>query len=100
MQLKARLLLAAAAVTASAGLALGAAAPLATASGPHVVDGSGAAYNDWGDEGTLSVNSPLQEQRDPAAAERAPARARGATAGRVGARRARGGVPGQARTRR
>ncbi|MFF7261304.1 peptidoglycan-binding protein [Streptomyces sp. NPDC008159] len=57
MQLKARLLLAAAAVTASAGLALGAAAPLATASGPHVVDGSGAAYNDWGDEGTLSVNS-------------------------------------------
>ncbi|UUU24491.1 peptidoglycan-binding domain-containing protein [Streptomyces sp. DSM 40750] len=56
MQHKARLLLAAVAVTASAGLALGAAAPLATASGPHVVDGSGAAYNDWGDEGTLSVN--------------------------------------------
>ncbi|MGW0840347.1 peptidoglycan-binding domain-containing protein [Streptomyces sp. NPDC002787] len=50
-----RLLLAAVAVTASAGLALGATAPLAAASGPHVVDGSGAAYNDWGDEGTLSV---------------------------------------------
>jgi hypothetical protein len=44
-------------VTASAGLALGAAAPLATASGPHVVDGTGSAYNDWGDEGTLSVSS-------------------------------------------
>ncbi|MDX2601261.1 peptidoglycan-binding domain-containing protein [Streptomyces caniscabiei] len=57
MQLKARLLLAAVAVTASAGLALGTAAPLAAASAPHVVDGSGAAYNDWGDEGTLSVNS-------------------------------------------
>lgn len=55
MHHKTRLLLAAVAVTASAGLALGAAAPLATASGPHVVDGSGAAYNDWGDEGTLSV---------------------------------------------
>lgn len=57
MQLKSRLLLGAVAVTASAGLALGVAAPLATASGPYVVDGSGAAYNDWGDEGTLSVNS-------------------------------------------
>ncbi|WP_371577531.1 peptidoglycan-binding protein [Streptomyces sp. NBC_01314] len=57
MQLKARLLLGAVAVTASAGLALGVAAPLATASGPYVVDGSGAAHNDWGDEGTLSVNS-------------------------------------------
>ncbi|SFN24204.1 Putative peptidoglycan binding domain-containing protein [Streptomyces sp. cf124] len=57
MQLKARLLLAAVAVTASAGLALGTAAPLAAASASHVVDGSGAAYNDWGDEGTLSVNS-------------------------------------------
>ena len=44
-------------MTASAGLALGTAAPLAAASAPHVVDGSGAAYNDWGDEGTLSVNS-------------------------------------------
>ena len=42
MQLKARLLLAAVAVTASAGLALGTAAPLAAASAPHVVDGSGA----------------------------------------------------------
>ncbi|MCC9709226.1 peptidoglycan-binding protein [Streptomyces sp. MNU76] len=57
MRLKSRLLLAAVAVTASAGLALGTAAPLATAAEPHVVDGSGAAYNDWGDEGTLSVNS-------------------------------------------
>ena len=55
MQHKARLLLAAVAVTASAGLALGAAAPLATASGSYVVDGSGDATNDWGDEGTLST---------------------------------------------
>lgn len=52
-----RLLLAAVAVTAGAGLALGAGAPLVTAAAPQVVDGRGAAYNDWGDEGTLSVNS-------------------------------------------
>ncbi|MFD9859317.1 peptidoglycan-binding domain-containing protein [Streptomyces alboflavus] len=52
-----RLLAAAVAVTASAGLALAATAPLAQAAGPHVVDGSGDAYNDWGDEGTLSRHS-------------------------------------------
>lgn len=52
-----RLLAAAVAVTATAGLALAATAPLAQAAGPHVIDGSGDAYNDWGDEGTLSRQS-------------------------------------------
>ncbi|EKX68010.1 peptidoglycan-binding domain-containing protein [Streptomyces ipomoeae] len=56
MEHRARLLLATAAVTATAGLVLGVTTPLATAAGAQVVDGSGAAYNDWGDEGTLSVN--------------------------------------------
>ncbi|MFJ2767423.1 peptidoglycan-binding protein [Streptomyces sp. NPDC087300] len=49
-----RLLRTAVAVTAGAGIALGGLAPLAQATGPHVVDGRGAAYNDWGDEGDLS----------------------------------------------
>ncbi|MCI3932567.1 peptidoglycan-binding domain-containing protein [Streptomyces sp. AN091965] len=52
-----RLLAAAVATTAGAGLALTAAAPLATAAAPRVIDGSGYAYNDWGDEGTLSIDS-------------------------------------------
>ncbi|MEV0217894.1 peptidoglycan-binding domain-containing protein [Streptomyces sp. NPDC050704] len=51
-----RRLLSAVTVTATAGLAFGMSTPLtASAAGPHVVDGRGAAYNDWGDEGTLSV---------------------------------------------
>ncbi|MFE0172718.1 peptidoglycan-binding protein [Streptomyces sp. NPDC059002] len=49
-----RLLMTAVAVTAGAGIALGGTASLAQATSPHVVDGKGAAYNDWGDEGDLS----------------------------------------------
>ncbi|GGR71531.1 hypothetical protein GCM10010252_07410 [Streptomyces aureoverticillatus] len=49
-----RLLAAAVAVTAGTGLALAGTAPLAQAAGPHVIDGGGDAFNDWGDEGTLS----------------------------------------------
>ncbi|WP_245239175.1 peptidoglycan-binding domain-containing protein [Streptomyces sp. MZ04] len=52
-----RLLGSAIAVTAGAALALGGTASLAQASGPQVIDGKGAAYNDWGDEGDLSRHS-------------------------------------------
>ncbi|WP_202121288.1 peptidoglycan-binding domain-containing protein [Streptomyces sp. BA2] len=52
-----RLIGSAVAVTAGAAIALGGTASLAQASGPHVVDGKGAAYNDWGDEGELSRHS-------------------------------------------
>ncbi|MFG2650044.1 peptidoglycan-binding protein [Streptomyces sp. NPDC048436] len=52
-----RLIGSAVAVAAGAGIALGGTASLAQASGPHVIDGKGAAYNDWGDEGDLSRHS-------------------------------------------
>ncbi|MEV0438089.1 peptidoglycan-binding protein [Streptomyces spectabilis] len=53
-----RLLAAAVAAAAGAGLALAGTAPLATAAAaPRVIDGSGYAYNDWGEEGTLSIDS-------------------------------------------
>ncbi|MEW2523476.1 peptidoglycan-binding protein [Streptomyces sp. NPDC047071] len=52
-----RLLTAAVTAAAGAGVALAATAPLATAAAPRVIDGSGYAYNDWGDEGTLSIDS-------------------------------------------
>ena len=55
-----RRLLTAVTVTATAGLALGVSGPLAaatsgSAASPQVIDGTGGAYNDWGDEGTLSI---------------------------------------------
>ncbi|QDQ16519.1 hypothetical protein FH965_24085 [Streptomyces spectabilis] len=51
------MLVAAVTAAAGAGLALAGTAPLATAAAPRVIDGSGYAYNDWGEEGTLSIDS-------------------------------------------
>lgn len=51
---RSRLAAAAVSVATAAGLGLGGLAPAASATGTWVIDGRGAAYNDWGDEGNLS----------------------------------------------